>query len=135
MLINLTNHTSDQTRPEPDRWSALQYQTAIETWGHVLDLGFPVVPPEATATEIDDLASQYLNQCVKLFGDHRNKPGESNAVHVMGEMTFTYAMVNKLRDAGIMAVASTTDREVEADSRGNKVSKFRFGQFRPYFIL
>ena len=134
MLINLSNHTSDQTRPEPDRWSATQYQTAIETWGHIIDLGFPVVPPKADETEIDILADQYVNQCKKLFADH-HKVGGSDAVHVMGEMTFTYAMVNKLREAGIMAVASTTERVVEADSMGNKVSKFRFVQFRPYFIL
>lgn len=49
----------------------------------------------------------------------------------MGEMTFTYALVNLLKDAGIKCIASTTKRNVE-EIDGKQVSTFQFVQFREY---
>jgi len=53
------------------------------------------------------------------------------AVHLMGEMTFTFALVQKLKSAGIPCVASTTHRRVE-ERGGKKIVQFEFVQFRPY---
>ena len=51
----------------------------------------------------------------------------------MGEMTFTYALAQKLKNAGIPCVASTTVREVIDHGDGRKEAQFRFVRFRPYF--
>ena len=59
------------------------------------------------------------------------KEGET-VVHVMGEMTFTYNMVNALKNVGITCLASTTERLVTMTSDGKKVSDFKFVQFREY---
>ena len=53
------------------------------------------------------------------------------AVHIMGEMNFTYALVNKLKANGIKCVASTTKRET-VEENGVKISKFNFVRFREY---
>jgi hypothetical protein len=43
------------------------------------------------------------------------------AVHLMGEMTFTFALVRKLQAAGIRCVASTTARDVVEEGGGEGV--------------
>jgi hypothetical protein len=54
-----------------------------------------------------------------------------DAVHIMGEMTFTFALVNLLKEVGIKCIASTTKRNVE-EIDGKHVSTFQFVQFREY---
>ena len=53
-------------------------------------------------------------------------------VHIMGEMTLTYAIVSRLLKRGVCCMASTTTREVATDTDGNKISVFRFVRFRQY---
>jgi len=50
----------------------------------------------------------------------------------MGELTFTYVLLNKLREKGIQAIASTTKRNVIETPEG-KISKFSFVRFRDYY--
>lgn len=127
MLINLSNHPFG-------KWPAEQLQTAVEKFETVADLPFPQVDPKATTREIELLADDFAAQCIDMLVYTAH--GESaNAVHVMGEMTFTCMMVQKLREKGLLAVASTTERQVTTDSEGNKISVFRFVQFRPYFLI
>lgn len=114
-LLNISNHPSD-------RWAARQRETAIELYGFVKDLPFPNVDPDMSAEDMDALVQDYLGQVLALA---------PAAVHLMGEMTFTFALVQKLKAAGIPCVASTSKRLVE-ERDGKKVVQFEFVQFRPY---
>lgn len=50
----------------------------------------------------------------------------------MGEMTFTYALVKRLKEAGIRCVASTTKRICTENADGSRTSQFNFVRFRDY---
>lgn len=116
MLLNFSNHPSST-------WSEFQMLTAIEEYGSVIDLHFPIVSPEATPNEIEQLAFTYF---------HKIKEFKPSAVHLMGEMTFCFALCNILHKNGIKAIASTTKRIVDYEKDGNKISRFLFVQFREY---
>ena len=58
-------------------------------------------------------------------------PEETNEVHIMGELTFSYCLVNKLLAEGIKCIASTTERNTETTAEG-KFTKFNFVKFREY---
>ena len=49
----------------------------------------------------------------------------------MGELTFTFALVSKLKALGIPAIASTTERN-SVEETGVKSSVFEFVKFRSY---
>lgn len=115
MLLNLSNH------PSPT-WSAAQLQAATAQYGSVQDLPFPNIPPDATADEVRRLAEQYEAEVRRV---------DPAAVHLMGEMTFTFALVNRLQAFGIPCIASTTERIAE-EREGQKIVTFRFVQFRNY---
>lgn len=119
MLINLSNHPSD-------RWGDEQRQQAIEQYGGIEDVAFPQISPQATHKEVKRLAESYA---VRI----QNRKNETTkiAVHLMGEMTFTYILVNQLLAAGIPCLASTTHRTVE-EKDGKKIVQFQFVQFREY---
>lgn len=119
MLINLSNHPST-------KWTDTQCDTAKKQYGKVVDIPFPRIPPEATKEEIEQLTEMYAGQIQKVAGV------EATTVHLMGEMTFTYMLVNKLREEGVLCIASTTNRTVE-ERDGKKIVQFNFVQFRPYF--
>lgn len=121
MLINLSNHPSSN-------WKEAQIKEAERAFGKVVDMAFPAVPPEGDTNLVDELVENYFNKCLKLLNDH---PSENNAVHVMGEMTFSFAIVNRLMKENIVCVASTTKRN-SADFNGAKISEFRFVRFRKY---
>jgi predicted secreted protein len=53
-------------------------------------------------------------------------------VHLMGEMTFTVALVKMLQKSNIRVVCSTTKRIVLEEKEGVKTAKFQFIQFRDY---
>lgn len=94
--------------------------------GEIVDMVFPVVNPCATTIELDEMAQ-------KLVDDIRKLAGENNiTVHVMGEMSLTYKVVQRLISWGIRCVCSTTQRIVTEDADGRKVTEFHFEQFRDY---
>lgn len=113
MLLNLSNHPSTS-------WSESQLTAA---GGKVTDLAFPQVAPDGDEAYIESLANEYLDKILKM--------NNIEAVHIMGEMNFTYALVNKLKANGIKCVASTTKRET-VEENGIKISKFQFVRFREY---
>lgn len=119
MLINLSNHPSN-------RWQAEQIQAANALYGSVVDIPFPEVPPMATKEEVVRMAES----CVKNIGQTA-APAEAT-VHIMGEMTLTYAMVTLLKNMGYCCVASTTVREVFEEEPGKKTVLFKFTRFREY---
>ena len=59
-------------------------------------------------------------------------PAREVTIHIMGEMTFTFRLVEKLKAAGIRCVASTSERVVQELSDGKKVVQFSFVRFREY---
>lgn len=111
-MINFSNHPSD-------RWGELQLKAAA---GKVVDVPFPAVNPMATAEELDSLAAEYVGIILGM-----NDP----VVHVMGEMGLVYRVVALLKQHGITAVHSTSER-VSEEKNGIKTSVFTFRQFRKY---
>lgn len=115
MLINLSNHPSS-------RWTDTQRTAALDTYGSIKDLPFPNIPPAAVAAELDELTADYLKKILDL---------DPHAVHLMGEMTFTFRLVTILKKMKIPCIASTTNRTVE-EKDGKKIVRFEFVRFRAY---
>lgn len=119
MLINLTNHPSAL-------WDTTQLAAAQQQFGNVVDLPFPDVAPAGDEQYISDLADLYLDKILSLTQDAQA------TVHLMGEMTFTVALLNRLRTHNIPSIASTTQRIVETLPNGDKKVTFQFNKFRHY---
>ncbi len=115
MLLNLTNHPSTQ-------WPEKQYNYALELYQKVIDLPFPQILPALDSASLDVLVEDY---------EHKIRQITPHAVHIMGEMTFTFRLVQKLKAFGIPCIASTTERITEQVGEV-KTSKFQFVQFREY---
>ena len=113
MFINLTNHPSSS-------WSPTQL---IATNDQVIDLPFPTVFPDGDEAYIEQLVNDYYNKIISIQG--------ITAVHIMGEMTFCYKLITKLKAHNIRCLASTTKRET-VEENGVKISKFNFVRFREY---
>lgn len=116
MLLNLSNHPISS-------WQKEQLETAIEKYQSVEDLPFPQIPPDLEIPDLDLLVEEYLNKIRNI---------NPASVHIMGELTFTYKLINRLKDIGIPCIASTTERIVTEDGNGNKTSTFKFVRFRDY---
>jgi hypothetical protein len=121
MLLNLSNHPSTI-------WSDLQIKSANNLYGKVVDVDFPDIPPEADEDLIAALAKDYKDICLDILSSSKD---ENNAVHIMGELTFCFALIQELNKFKITCVASTTERNTYEES-GNKISKFEFVRFRKY---
>lgn len=118
MLINLSNHPSDL-------WEEKQLMAA-EQFGEIVDIPFPQVGPEASHEDILALAEECVHAIEEKAQD------ADITVHVMGEMTLTYAIVSRLKEMGIRCFASTTERNTVVDENGVKTSVFVFTMFREY---
>lgn len=121
MLINLSNHPLNS-------WSKKQIDTAKKIYSEIIDLDFPQIPPDADEELITALADDYRDICIDILSSSKDK---NNAIHLMGEMTFSFKLVNKLKENKITCVASTTDRNSQ-ELNGTKISKFNFIRFREY---
>jgi len=119
MLLNLSNHPSAN-------WSAEQTEAACNQWGSVEDLQFPQIPPEWETYQVEDLVEEYF---------HKIRQIDPLAVHLMGELTFCFALVAKLQQAGISCVAATTLRNTIDKPDGTKIANFRFIKFRSFSDL
>ncbi len=115
MLLNLTNHPSKQ-------WPANQYNHALALYQEVIDLPFPQIAPTLDSASLDKLVEEYEIK-IRQINPH--------AVHLMGELVFTFRMVNKLKGIGITCIASTTER-MTTEKDGVKTSVFEFVNFRLY---
>ena len=118
MLVNFSNH--------PFRhWDNKQREASL-CYGNIVDLSFPAVAPNSDKTQLQALAQDWVQKIVAM-GDVRDI-----TVHVMGEMTFTFMVVTKLKEMGIKCIASTTERKSTYNADGTKVSEFQFVKFREY---
>ena len=115
MLLNLSNHPSAS-------WSPAQLAAAGGE-SQVIDLPFPTVSPDGDEAYIEQLVNDYYNKIITFQG--------ITAVHIMGEMTFCYKLITKLKAHNIRCLASTTKRET-VEENGVKISKFNFVRFREY---
>lgn len=118
LFINLSNHPTKN-------WSEEQL-SAAEQIGQIIDLPFPEVEPEMTTNDIIHLAQQLFQQ-IQTYGDNTQV-----TLHIMGEMTLCYQLINICKQAGYTCLASTTKRETYYQQDGSKVSAFHFVQFREY---
>lgn len=118
LLINLSNH------PSAD-WGARQREAA-EMYGEIEDMDFPAIPPEVGEIEITDLAEEYVSR-IEERAETRDV-----TVHIMGEMTFCYAVITRLQPLGIPCIASTTRRQITEAADGVKEVHFDFETFRKY---
>ncbi len=121
MLINLSNHASNT-------WSEQQMQAANEQYGDIVDMAFPSVDPSVDEEGIEQLANEYLGKITEMANHNKRKP----VVHLMGEFSFTYALVNKLKAEGIDVIVSTSERQTEMNADGSKTIRFDFVRFRRY---
>ena len=119
IFINHTNHPSA-------RWSAEQV-AAAQAYGEISDVAFPAVSAEATAAEVRVLVCEYIEKILAA---------EPSCVLCQGEFNYTFEMVSRLKSAGVMVVATTSERSVRAeilpDGSTRQISTFRFVQFREY---
>lgn len=118
-FINLSNHPVEQ-------WSKEQKEAA-EEYGDIIEILFPQIPSEDDTKKIIKLANKYRGEIYKIAF-----PAKEVTVHIMGEMTFTYQLVQILQAQGIRCVASCTERHVEEMADGKKITKFVFTRFRDY---
>ena len=119
MLINLTNHPSAL-------WDTAQLAAAQQQFGNVVDIPFPDVNPAGDEQYITSLADQHLDKVLSVAN------GQQATVHLMGEMTFTVALLKRLQKHNIPCVASTTQRIVQELPNGEKKARFQFLKFRNY---
>lgn len=119
VFVNFSNHTSSG-------WTNAQTKAAKSLGYSIIDLPFPNISEIANENEITSLCDEYLQKIDSIVGKKKG------VIHIMGEMTFTYAMVNLLKSHGYTCVASTTKRIVEELPDGVKNVKFEFCQFREY---
>jgi molybdopterin-guanine dinucleotide biosynthesis protein len=119
MLVNFTNHPFKS-------WSETQKNAAVSKYKEVADVSFPHINPNADELDIKAEAVKYLEIIINMKPD---------AVHIMGEMNFTFQMINYLMQEGIECIASTTNRVVQDLSDGSQKSFFEFIKFRSYNFL
>lgn len=118
MLINLSNHPSA-------KWAEEQLRAGHE-FGEIADLPFPTVDPNGDEKYIQGLAEEYSRRILDLANGHQT------TVHLMGEMTLTFAIASRLMEKGIRCVAATTERIVTESPGGAKTTFFKFVRFRYY---
>lgn len=118
IFINHSNHPSSG-------WSKEQ-KDAAERYGKIVDLPFPLVPPELSAEGVAQMANDMSKILVKTYSP------DTCVVHVMGEMNYIFALITALKAEGFVCVASTTTRNTEILPNGTKNSIFSFCQFRNY---
>lgn len=122
MLVNLSNHPSA-------RWQEDQKQKAIELYAEIVDISFPEVDPLGDEQYIQRLTDEYL---AKVLEKLPAEPNHNNAVHIMGEQTFCFALINKLKQHNVRCIASSTARDVVQESNEKITKYFKFVRFREY---
>ncbi len=119
VFINLSNHPYST-------WSEDQLEAARQ-YGELKYLEFPAVNPEWDDNDISDAAGKLIREIREMA-----PVPEASTLHIMGEMTLTYSLVETFKALGYRCVASTTERHSWTDEQGNKVASFRFVRFREY---
>ena len=134
IFVNLSNHPSD-------KWSDKQLNAAKQMVnnGPIIDIPFPQIDPEMTSDDVIGLAKEYFfKHILNAMYDFETHEACPIILHIMGEMCFTYNVVELAKNftekdlENITCVASTTKRNVVEKEDGTKISTFEFVQFREY---
>jgi hypothetical protein len=115
-FINFSNHPANT-------WQAEQLNAAMILSSSIEDMEFPAVDPDFSSEQVRLMAEEAASKILLK---------DPAFVHIMGEMTFCYAVITVLKSAGIRCLASTSERVTYADEAGRKTSVFRFIKFREY---
>ena len=118
LFVNFSNH--------PSKYWDNKQRDASQNYGELFDMPFPQIDPNASDEDLQMLAQNCVNKIASL-GDSK-----SITVHIMGEMTFAYMVVTRLKEMGIKCIASTTERKTTYNDDGTKLSEFSFVRFREY---
>ena len=118
MFINFSNHSLST-------WTERQIKAAKE-YGELEEIVFPNINPQFTTEQVQMLATDYVAKILTHY------PIENLTIHVMGELTFCFYVVQQLKEKCVRCVASTTERIVEETADNKKVTQFSFAQFREY---
>jgi hypothetical protein len=118
MLLNLSNHPS-AIWDEPQLAAAAQY-------GEIADMSFPAIDAAAYEAEIEKCVNMYFEKI------RQNYKPQSTTVHIMGELTFCFALIARLQAAGFTCIASTSERNVVELDINQKQVNFKFVRFRKY---
>lgn len=118
MFINFSNHPFNQ-------WSAKQL-AAAHAYGELEEIQFPDVDPSWDEIQMAGIVEVFFKEIKRRSIEYEV------TVHIMGEMTFVYAMIKRLKGEGITCVASTTCRNSVIITDGGKTSFFEFVKFRKY---
>lgn len=120
VLINLSNHPQN-------KWLKKQLEAA-KKYGEVIDMPFPQIDAKTNSEDVKELAREYAQKIIDDYDD-----GDTEiTVHIMGEMTFVYNFVRLFQGCGIRCIASSTQRIVEEEEPGKKITEFHFEDFREY---
>ena len=129
IFINLSNHPSNT-------WSDKQKSTVKEKYNTetIIDISFPDINPEWNLDKVRTLVHSYKDEIINHFHDKN----DWIILHVMGEMSFTHALVNMMSAYKVTCICSTTKRKVitEYDKLGFEAGKqvtFEFCKFRDYY--
>ena len=118
-FINHTNHPSS-------RWEEGQ-RHAAEVYGTIVDLPFPSIPADWDEQTVRRLAEENAYEILA------QRPA---AVLVQGEFSYTVALVERLKAAGIRVLSACSERLVNerVDENGETIreSRFVFRRFRSY---
>lgn len=118
VFVNVSNHPTA-------KWSEGQLKEA-RRYGQIEEIGFPLISPYIDCDEAKSLVEETISRIDEKIS------GKNATVHIMGEMTLTFALVKRLQAKGIRCVASTTERCVKELDGGIKESTFKFVRFREY---
>lgn len=128
MLLNLSNHPSKNDKGEWI-WSEEQLKAAHQ-YGEVIDMKFPVIPPEWGTDQVAECALEFFKKCKKEIGGYKL----TSAVHLAGEPVFCFLLAQLLLKQGYTCLSATTQRKVVIKDN-IKESKFDFGRFREYKLI
>lgn len=119
IFINYSNHPST-------RWSVAQREAA-EGYGAIVDMPFPNIEPTWDTAQVVSLADEAAAEIIA------KKPA---AVLCQGEFTYAFALIERLRKAGITVVAACSERivheTVDEEGVSHKTAEFSFVQFRKF---
>ena len=114
-FVNLTNHPVAH-------WAAPQRQAAEAFGAPIIDVPFPIVPPNLAVEGLAELVERTLQVI----------PDGAEVAMVAGEHTLTFALVVALQRKGIACVTATSARRSELGTDGQKHVEFFFERFREY---
>ena len=118
MFVNLSNHPSIN-------WSNSQIKAALQ-YGEIVDVTFPSILASGDELYIRKLVNDYKDQIKSQFNPLHD------VIHVMGELNFSFALVQQLQKCGFVCLASTSERIVKESKPGYKEVIFEFVRFRVY---